>query len=98
MIDLWLNVLKAIAKFKNIKDCENRSEKDLLQLLNDPKIKISIPKKKFKKIEKDFRELRHKFSRKEVDKFRKSFYNIKNNGNNYTPKIKEAEDNISELE
>ena len=86
MIDLSLNVLKAIAKFKNIKYYENKFEKDFLKLLNDSKIKISIPKKKFKKIEKDFRELRHKFSREEIDKFRKSFHNIKNHGNIYPEK------------
>ena len=55
-----------------------------------------IPKKKFKKIEKDFKELRDKFSRKEIDKLIKSFYNIKNHGNIYRAKIKEAEENISE--
>ena len=46
----------------------------------------------------DFRELRHNFSKKEIDKFRKSFYNIQNHGDIYTPKIKEAEENLSELE
>ena len=93
-----MNVLKAIAKYKNIKDYENKSEKDLLKLYNIPKIKISISKKKLKEIEKDFKELKHKFSRKEINKFRKSFYNIKSHRNIYTPKIKEAEENLSELE
>ena len=98
MINLLLNDLKAIAKSRNIKVYENKSEKDLLNLLNDKNIKISIPKKKLKEIEKDFKELRHNFSKKEIDKFRKSFYNTKNHGNIYTSKIKEAEKNLSELE
>ena len=72
MINLLLNDLKAIAKSRNIKVYENKSEKDLLNLLNDKNIKISIPKKKLKEIEKDFKELRHNFSKKEIDKFRKS--------------------------
>ena len=51
-----------------------------------------------KRIEKDFRELRHKFSKEEIDKFRKIFYNIKNHKNLYASEIKEAEKNLAELE
>ena len=98
MIYLSLKDLKAIAKSRNIKDYENKSYKDLLNLHNDTNIKISIPKKKLKEIEKDLKELRHNFSKEEIDKFRKSFYKIKNHGGIYTPKIKEAEENLSELE
>ena len=29
-------------------------------------------------MKKDFRELRHKFSKEKIDKYRKSLYNIKN--------------------
>ena len=79
-------------------DCkENKSENDLLKILSQPKPKISISKKKLKELEKDFRELRHKFSKEEIDKFRKSFYNIKNHRNIYTSEIKGAEKNRSEL-
>ena len=98
MTYLSLKDLKAIAKSRNIKDYENKSYKDLLNLHNDTNIKISIPKKKLKEIEKDFKELRQNFSKEEIDKFRKSFYKIKNHGGIYTPKIKEAEENLSELE
>ena len=98
MINLSLNKLKAIAKSKNIKDYKNKFNKDFLNLLNDPKIKINISKKKLKEIEEDFKELRHNFSKEEIDTFRKSFYNIKNHGDIYTLKIKEAEENLSKLE
>ena len=98
MINLSLNDLKAIVKSGNIKDYENKSGKDLLKILSEPNPKISISKKKLKEIEKDFRELRHTFSKEEIDKFRKSFYSIKNHRNLYTSEIKEAEKNLSELE
>ena len=87
MINLSLNNLKAIVKSKNIKDYKNKFNKDFLNLLNDPKIKINISKKKLKEIEEDFKELRHNFSKEEIDTFRKSFYNIKNHGDIYTLKI-----------
>ena len=70
----------------------------MLKLFNDSNIKIGIPKKKLKEIEKFFKELRHNVSKKEINKFRKSFYNIKNHGNIYASKIKEAEKNLSKLE
>ena len=38
------------------------------------------------------------FSRKEIDKFRKSFYNTKNQKNLYASEIREAEKNLIELE
>ena len=98
MIFLSLKDLKVITKSRDIKDYENKFAKDLLKLFNDSNVKIGISKKKLKEIEKNFKELRHNFSKKEIDKFRKSFYNIKNHGNIYTSKIKEAEKNLSELE
>ena len=39
--------------------------------------KIRINKKKLEEIRKDFNKLRHKFSKKEIDKYRKAFYDIK---------------------
>ena len=38
------------------------------------------------------------FSKKEIDKFRKSFYNIKNHNNLYTSEIRETEKTYVELE
>ena len=43
-----------------------------------PKRKIKINKKKLEEIRKDFNELRHKFFKKEIDKYRKAFHDIKN--------------------
>ena len=96
MIFLSLKDLKAIANSRDIKDYENKSYKDLLTLLNDTN--ISISKKKLEEIEKNFKERRYNFSKKEIHKSKKSFYNTKNHGDIYTPKIKEAEENLSELE
>ena len=69
-----------------------------MKSLSEPKPKISITKKKWKEIEKDFNELRHKFSKNEIDKFRKVFYKIKNHKNLYASEIREAEKNLVELE
>ena len=98
MINILLGELKLVAKNRNIKGYENKSEEDLIKILSEPKPKISITKKKLKEIEKDFSKLRHKFSKEEIDKFRKSFYNIKNYKNLYTLEIREAEKNLVELE
>ena len=42
------------------------------------KIEIRVNKKKLKKLRKDFDELRHKFSKKEIDRYWKAFYVAKN--------------------
>ena len=98
MINLSLDELKLVAKNRNIRDYENKSEEDLIKILSEPKPRISITKKKLKEIKKDFSELRHKFSKEEIDKFRKSFYNIKNHKNLYASEIREAVKNLVELE
>ena len=64
MINLSLEELKLVAKNKNIRGYKNKSEGDLIKILSEPKPKISITKKKLKETEKDFPELRHKFSKK----------------------------------
>ena len=98
MINLPLKELKLIAKDRNIRDCEKKSEEDLIKIFSEPKPKIRITKKKLKEIKKDLSELRNKFSKEEIDKFRKSFYNIKNHKNLYASEIREAEKNLIELE
>ena len=70
----------------------------MTKILSKPKPKISIPKKKLKKIKKYFSELRNKFSKEDIDKFRKSFYDIKNHRNLLAAKIREVEKNLLELE
>ena len=52
MINLSLDELKLVAENRDIKDYENKSEKDLIKILSKPKPKISIPKKKSKKSKK----------------------------------------------
>ena len=70
MINLSLNELKLIAQSRNISDYENKSEKDLVKALSEPKPepkpKIRRNKKKLEEIRKDFNKLRHKFSKKEI--------------------------------
>ena len=97
MINLWLDDLRLIAQNRNIRDYENKSEKDLIKALSKPKPKIKIDKKKLKKIRKDFNELRHKFSKKEINLYRKAFYDIKNYRHFSTSEIKEAGKDLTKL-
>ena len=97
MINLQLDELKLVAESRNIRDCENKSEKDLIKALSEPKPKIRINKKKLEEIRKDFNELRHKFSKKEIDKYRKAFYDIKNYRYLSASEIKEVGKNLNEL-
>ena len=77
MINLSLDELRLIAQDRNIRDYENKSEEDLIKALSKPKPKIRIDKKKLEGIRKDFNELSHKFSKKEVDKYGKAFMILK---------------------
>ena len=61
MINLTIDELKLVAKNKNIKDYENKSKKDLIKVLSEPKPKIGINKKKLEEIRKDFYKLRQVF-------------------------------------
>ena len=78
MINLSFDELRLIAQIRNISDYENKSKEDLIKALSKPKPKLGINKKKLKEIRKDFYKLRHKFSKKEADKYRKVFPDIKN--------------------
>ena len=77
-LNLSLNELKLIAENRNISDCENKSEEELIMGLRGPKPKLGIKKNKLKEIKKDFYDLKHRFSKKDVDKYRNVFYDIKN--------------------
>ena len=78
MVNLSLDELRLMAENRNMKrGYENKSEKVLIKALSEPKPKIRINKKKLEEIRKDFNELRHKFSKKEIDKYRKTFHDIK---------------------
>ena len=61
MINLSLDELRLIAQIRNISDYENKSEKDLIKALSEPKLKIRINKKKLEEIKKDFYKLKHRF-------------------------------------
>ena len=76
MISLSLDELKLIAKSRNIKDCKDNSENDLIKILSELKPKIILSKKKIKEIKKDFSELRHGFSKSKINEFKRnqSFY------------------------
>ena len=103
MINLSLDKLKLIAQSRNICDYENKSEKDLVKALSKPKpkpkikIKIRIDKKKLEKVKKNFNELRHKFSKKEIDKYRKTFCDIKNYKHLSESEIEEVRENRNKL-
>ena len=97
MINLSLDELKLIAKSRNIRDYENKSEKDLMKALSEPKPKTKIDKNKLEEIRKDFNELRHKFSKNEIDKYRRAFYDIKNYRYLSASEIKKARKRLTKL-
>ena len=59
IINLSLDELKLIAKSRSVKDYENKSKQDLIKILSELKLNISLSKKKLKEIKKDFSKLRH---------------------------------------
>ena len=62
-----------------------------------PKPEIRVNKKKLKKLRQDFDELRHKFSKKEIDRYRKSFYVAKNKKYLSESEIKKTNKSLTEL-
>ena len=100
MINLSFDELRLIAQIRNISNYENKSKEDLIKALSEtkPKPKIWINKKKLEEIRKDFYKLRHKFSKKEADKYRKVFYDIKNYRHLSESEIEEIRKNFNELE
>ena len=78
-IYLSLKDLKLIAKNRNISDYKNKSAKDFRKALRGSSPpRLGIKKDKLKEVKEDFYNLRHKFSKKDADKYRKPFYDIKN--------------------
>ena len=85
MINLLLNELRLTAHIRNISHYENKSGKGLIKALSEskpkpkpetkptPKPKIIINKKNLEEIRKDFIEFRHRFSKIEIDRYRKRF-------------------------
>ena len=81
--------LKLIPEHRNISDYENKYVKDLIKALRGSRPRLGIKKDKLKEVKEDFYNLSHKFSKKDADKYRKLFYNIKNYRNLSEPEIEE---------
>ena len=77
-LNLSLNELRLIAELRNISDYENKSAKYLIKSVRGSRPRLGIKKNKLKEIRDDFHNLRHEFSKKYANKYRKLFYNIKN--------------------
>ena len=87
MINLSFDKLRLITQNRNIRDYENKSKEDLIKALSEtkpetptpetpkpkpkPKLEIKVNKRKLKNS-------RHKFPKKEIDRYRKAFYVAKN--------------------
>ena len=76
-LNVLLNELRLIAEHKNISDYESKSAKDLIKALRGSRPRLGIKKNKLKEIKEDFYNLRHKFSKKDADKYRKLFMILK---------------------
>ena len=68
-LNLLLNELKLIAENRNISDYENKSEEQLIKALRRPKPKLGIKNNNLKEIKENFYDLKHRFSKKDVDKY-----------------------------
>ena len=105
MINLSFDELRLIAERRNISGYENKSKEDLIKALSEPQIpKPEIPKPKpqieirvNQRKSKDFDELRHNFSKNEIDRYRKTFYNVKNHKNLSISEIKKASKSLTKL-
>ena len=94
-----LDEMKLVAKNRNIKDYENKSEDDLIKILGEPKTKTSFSKKEIEGIRKDVNKSRHIFSKSKIKQIRKSLYDIKKTPKNLSKlKIKEIQKNLLEFE
>ena len=63
----------------------------------EPKIEIKFNRRKLKKLRKDFDELRHTFSKTEIDEYRKAFYIAKNYKNLSELEIKKINKSFNKL-
>ena len=97
-LNLSLNELRLIAEYRNISDYEKKSAKDLIKALRGSRPRLGIKKNKLKEIKEDFYNLRHKFSKKDTDKYRKLFCDIKNYRNFSEIEIEEIRKKFHKLE
>ena len=66
MIILSVDEERLLAPNRNIRDYENKSEKNLIKALIQPKPKIKVDRQNCEGIRKCLLELKHKFSKKEI--------------------------------
>ena len=78
MIIPLVDELRLIAQNRNIRDYENKLEKNLIKALIEPKPKIKIDKQNCEGIRKSLIKLKHEFSKKEIDQDRRALYDIRN--------------------
>ena len=97
-LNLSLNELKLIAENRNASDYENKSAKDLIKAHRGSRLRLGIKKDKLKEAKEDFYNLRHKFSKKDADKYGKLFYNIKNYRNFSELEIEKIRKKLNKLE
>ena len=106
MVNLSLNELKTIAKFRGIKGYKSISEERLLSVLNNSESAKESEKNfdeaRIEKIKKDFHKLRYRFSKQankqnKKKKIRKDLYRTENKKNLSIQKIKKIEKNLSKL-
>ena len=95
-LNLSLNELRLIAEHRNISDYENKSAKYLMKALRGSRSRLGIKKDKLKA--KHFYNLSHAFSKKDTDKYRNFFYNIKNYRHHSELEIEEIRKKFNKLE
>ena len=96
MVNLSLNELELVANSRGIKGYKNISTERLLGVLREsksaesstPLSKNSFDHERLKKIRTYFNELRDRFSKPQIKRIRKNFYDIKNSKNLSKQKIK----------
>ena len=64
----------------------------------EPKITVKTDKRKLKNLKKDFDELRHKFDKEEIDRYREYFYVAKNKKYLSESEMNKKNKNLNELE
>ena len=101
MTNLSLNELKQIAKMRRIKNYKIMSKERLWSALDESN-ELSgnvnnFNNARIKKIREDFSELRHRFSKSEINEFRRSLYNIKNQENLSALEIKEIKKSLDKF-
>ena len=64
----------------------------------EPKVRVKTDKRKLKKLRKEFVELRHKFSKKEIREYRKASYLAKSKKHMFESELKKTNKNLNKLE